>query len=496
MNRGSWRWVWLVCFVPLDIAVAQVINVTRGPYLQSGTPTSIVVRWRTDIPTDSRVYYTTNQNSGSSFASDLAVTTEHQVRLNGLQPDTKYYYGVGYTGGTIAEGNDYFFVTPPLGAKPTRIWVLGDSGTANANAAAVRDAYEAFTGPRHTDLWMMLGDNAYSDGHDYEYTEAVFNMYPAMLRKSVLWPALGNHETYNGQNPLPYIAMFTLPAGGEAGGVPSGTEFYYSFNYGNIHLVCLDSMTQDRSSTGPMATWLEQDLAANTNDWLIAFWHHPPYTKGSHDSDYEGELIDMRENMLPILESYGADLILAGHSHSYERSFLLHGHYGPSTELASNPGLIRDRSANAYAKPIGPTNALGTVYVVAGSSGQTSGGSLDHPAMFISLNRLGSLVLDVNSNRLDAQFLESTGQVSDQFTILKGDEFRITSFRVLPGSVTISWRSAPGRTYYIDYKESLTDANWAPVSGGIVAQGAQASWTGLRPAQAGSGFYRVVRLGD
>src|SRR5207253_782065 len=62
----------------------------------------------------------------------------------------------------------------------------------------------------------------------------------------------------------------------------------------------------------------------------------------------------------------------------------------------------------------------GAVYTVAGSSGQTSGGSLDHPAMYLSLNVLGSLVLDVNGPQLDAKFLNSSGSVQDHFTIKKG----------------------------------------------------------------------------
>jgi hypothetical protein len=57
--------------------------------------------------------------------------------------------------------------------------------------------------------------------------------------------------------------------------------------------------------------------------------------------------------------------------------------------------------------------------VVAGSSGKISGGSLDHPAMFISMNSLGSMVLDISGNRLDARFLDSTGSVKDEFTIIK-----------------------------------------------------------------------------
>ena len=94
----------------------------------------------------------------------------------------------------------------------------------------------------------MLGDNAYENGTDSEYQAAVFDMYPTMLRQSVLWPALGNHDTAQSANPpasLPYFAMFTLPTGAQAGGMASGTEKYYSFDYANIHFICLDSMTSD-----------------------------------------------------------------------------------------------------------------------------------------------------------------------------------------------------------------------------------------------------------
>jgi hypothetical protein len=61
---------------------------------------------------------------------------------------------------------------------------------------------------------------------------------------------------------------------------------------------------------------------------VIAFWHHPPYTKGSHDSDTDNELVEMRQNAVDLLEQYGVDLVLGGHSHSYERSYFINGHYG------------------------------------------------------------------------------------------------------------------------------------------------------------------------
>jgi len=406
-------------------------SVTRGPYLQIGTPNSTIVRWRTNVATDSRVSFGVTQGSLTSVADDATQTTEHEVIVTGLSPATKYFYSVGSITQTLA-GNDanHFFVTAPVAgtAVPTRIWVLGDSGTANANAQAVSNAFLNFTGSTHTNLWLMLGDNAYETGTDSEFQAAVFNMYPTILRKSVLWPTLGNHDTAQSANPpasLPYFAMFTLPTNAQAGGMASGTEKYYSFDYGNIHFICLDSMTSDRSSTGPMATWLRADLASSTRQWTIAFWHHPAYSKGSHDSDTESNLVEMRQTFLPILEEAGVDLVLAGHSHSYERSYLIDGHYGVSSSFTNamkkDGGSGRPDGTGAYTKPtLGPGMHEGAVYAVAGSSGQISGGLLNHPAMFISLNNLGSMVLDVNGDTLDAKFLRENGVIADYFRIVKG----------------------------------------------------------------------------
>jgi hypothetical protein len=406
-------------------------SVTRGPYLQIGTPNSTVVRWRTNVATNSRVSVGTTQGSLISSFDNATLTTEHEVTVSGLSPFTKYFYSVGTTSQTLA-GNDanHFFISSPNGGTsvPTRIWVLGDSGTADTNAQAVRNAYLNFTPTIATNLWLMLGDNAYENGTDSEYQVAVFDMYPTILRQSVLWPTIGNHDTAQSSNPpasLPYFAMFTLPTNAEAGGMASGTEKYYSFDYGNIHFICLDSMTSDRSVTGPMATWLRADLASSTRQWTIAFWHHPPYSKGSHNSDTESNLVQMRQNFLPILEEAGVDLVLAGHSHSYERSFLIDGHYGLSSTFTNamklDGGSGRADETGAYSKTtLGPGSHEGAVYAVAGSSGQISGGTLNHPAMFISLNNLGSMILDVNGNTLDAKFLRENGAIADFFRIVKG----------------------------------------------------------------------------
>ncbi len=418
----------LLAMVRMESRVcAAAASVIRGPYLQQGTPGSLVLRWRTDIATDSLVGYGNVPGNFSGVASNGAVVTEHIVTVTNLQPDTKYFYEIGASSGWFpAATNDFFVTSPPIGAmKPTRIWVLGDSGTASAEAAAVRDAYTAYTGARHTDLWLMLGDNAYNSGLDTEYQAAVFNMYPTFLQNSVLWPTLGNHDSgsTSPSGVFPYFDIFTLPQNGEAGGVASGTEHYYSFDYANIHLICLDSQSSDRSSNGVMCNWLRSDLAASLQDWVIAYWHHPPYSKGSHDSDTDSHMIEMRENVLPILESFGVDLVLSGHSHSYERSFLIDGHYGLSTTFSPsmeiNGGDGRENGSGAYMKPAGTPGHQGAVYTVCGTSGHTSGGSLNHPAMYLSVAVLGSLVIDVSSNRLDVVFLQTNSVPGDYFTINK-----------------------------------------------------------------------------
>ena len=209
--------------------VAQGSSLTRGPYLQMGTPTSIVVRWRTATAAQSVVRFGTAPGQLTSTAAGGAATTEHIVRLTGLEAHTRYFYAVS-DGSTDLAGGDlaHSFVTSPAPASrtATRLWVLGDSGTADASALAVRDAYLATDRARGTDLWLMLGDNAYTTGTDGQYQQAVFDTYPEVLRQAVLWPTFGNHDAASADSATqtgPYYDIFTLPTRGEAGGVPSGT---------------------------------------------------------------------------------------------------------------------------------------------------------------------------------------------------------------------------------------------------------------------------------
>ena len=211
----------------------------------------------------------------------------------------------------------------------------------------------------------------------------------------------------------PYYDIFTLPKFGEAGGVASGTEAYYSFDFGNIHFIVLDSFETSRATSGAMLTWLTNDLAATTQPWIIAYWHHPPYSKGSLDSDTDPIQKEMRENVLPILEAGGVDLVLTAHAQWYQRSYLIDGHYGLSSSFTAgmkvDGGSGRVGDTGPYEKPALDAPHKGAVYAIVGSSSRLSPNGEIHPAGYIFLEEFGSLVLDINGNRLDARFIDEHG---------------------------------------------------------------------------------------
>lgn len=498
----------------LVMASPAFAALTRGPYLQDSTTSSIVIRWRTSATENSRVIYGTNPVSLNLTNNDATSTTNHIVTLTGLQPDTKYFYSVGSSSvGLAGPSSNHFCLTHPLPGttKPLRIWVIGDAGTAPygaaqaANQMAVRNAFETYNGTNILHAWLQLGDNAYPNGLDGEYQIGVFDIYTNELRNAVTWPTLGNHDTqqtnFTFVDTYPYFEIFTLPTAGEAGGVRSDTEHWYSFDLGMVHFICLDSMTADRATNGAMLTWLRSDLAVTTNRWLVAFWHHPPYTAGSHNSDTEAQLGSVRTNFLPILEAGGVDLVLCGHSHSYERSYLMNGHYGSSntftTNLVVQTGSGRETNGvGAYRKPDGlgenPVGNRGTIYAVAGSSGQTSGGALKYPAMYYSANALGSMVLDFTSNRLDAVFLRETGATNDWFSLIKEGTHppRLTSAGALTnGNFQFTVLCRAYRTNIIEATTNLA-ATWTPVFTNLPTT-SSFTYTNPNALAAPRKFYRV-----
>lgn len=451
-------------FLMIGVNVLFAQKIVRGPYLQMGTTTSVVVRWRTDVATMGKVIYGSELDKKNHSVVETVATTNHELKLTGLDPNRVYYYGIGsLPDGIMVEGNEYYFKTAaPVDSKQKiRIWAMGDMGDGSPNQRAVRDAYmqSIRNDNRQTDVMLLLGDNAYAIGTDEEYQNNFFNIYQNhFLKNNVLWAVPGNHEYYSGSRTsrdIAYFQIFSLPQNAEGGGGPSGSEMYYSFDYGNVHFVGLDSDgIEDNQyrlydTLGPQVKWLKKDLAANRQPWTIVFFHHPPYTRNSHDSDSEEELKLIRQNLTPILERYKVDVVLSGHSHLYERSRPMRGHTGLSTTFQDDQHLASllsgrydgEPNSCAYVKNGGDE---GVIYVVAGSGGQNNGyNGVAHPAMpFKNAINGGSVVIEVEDNRLNFEWLCNDRIVRDQFTIFKNVN-KTTNLKARHGEVvklTPSWK--------------------------------------------------------
>ncbi|MBM3832007.1 MAG: hypothetical protein FJ403_01785 [Verrucomicrobia bacterium] len=266
---------------------------------------------------------------------------------------------------------------------------------------------------------------AYGTGRDMEFQSRFFESYDRTLRRFVCWPTMGNHEGHTSRGTTgigPYYDAYIVPTRGEAGGLASGTEAYCSFDHANIHFICLDSHDLDRKPGGAMAKWLKADLESANADWVIAFWHHPPYTKGSHDSDKEKDLTEMRQYIMPIIESGGVDLVLTGHSHIYERSMLIDGAYATPTvaeNLALDDGDGDPQGDGPYRKSEGIHPHEGTVQVVAGHGGANLGRNGTLPLMKKTIVEHGSVLVDVYGDTLAATMANRNGQTRDLFSIVK-----------------------------------------------------------------------------
>jgi acid phosphatase type 7 len=159
---------------------------------------------------------------------------------------------------------------------------------------------------------LPLGDLQYGDA-----TLAQFNgsYHPSWGRlKTITRPAPGNHE-YKTSGAVGYFDYFNGPGNleGIAGHRAKG---YYSYNLGAWHLVALNSECSEVGGCGPGSAqlqWLRQDLQSNARTCTLAYWHHPRFSSGNHGNQ------ESTHGLWQALWQAGAEIVLSGHSHSYER---------------------------------------------------------------------------------------------------------------------------------------------------------------------------------
>ena len=391
------------------------------------TTTSMKIVWRTDLASDSRVLRGPGPARLTTETLDPRLVTDHVVTVTGLVPGQRYFYAIGSSATVLAGGDEtYFFETlpPPTEAAEVTIWAMGDAGRGNANQLVVRDAMLATLGGEAPDIMMHLGDLAYNFCTDGELSDHLLGVYEQTLRHTPLWPTVGHHESFNNDIAAqtgPYYRAFELPVNAESGGWPSQTESYYSFDYGTLHVVCLASIGVPVEPDSVMLQWVEADLANANADWVIVTFNHGPYSKGTHDSDTDQWMTAMREVVLPVLELYGVDLVLSGHTHDYERSHLVDGAYDTPTTAEGHildAGDGRPDGDGAYCKSPGMNPHEGAVYIIAGhaASGGLAG---DHPLMAVQDPFHGSCLVRIAGGELTVQDIVLGGVVLDHFTITK-----------------------------------------------------------------------------
>jgi hypothetical protein len=327
------------------------------PYLQPGNASSLskemkVLIWQTDsIPGKFKVEVSLNSDNQKANVAKISVTKLclnnktsllYRANLNGLKFDVSYQYKVYLNNKPITES---IFNTRSKNQN-TRFAVMGDCGAGTLQQAQI--AYQIYQ--NKPDFVMIIGDNVYERGLENEYREKFFPYYnaaeanPAVgapLMKSVpFYLLIGNHDVFGANldktpGGLAYFYYSDLPLNAPIPkGViePTGNNELvkafksntkprypkisnYSFDQGNVHIVCLDANEYTNPLDPNLMPWLVEDLKNSKADWKIVSFHAPGFN--SSIAHYDNQYMRL---LSPIFEQLEVDLVLNGHVHNYQRS--------------------------------------------------------------------------------------------------------------------------------------------------------------------------------
>jgi hypothetical protein len=245
---------------------------------------------------------------------------QHEAAIGGLSPATTYGYDVFVEGVDVNATADRFTTAPAAGTGRAQFIIFGDSGTGSTDQRTLAAVMNTDT----FDLALHSGDIAYGnsggtgDATYATYQSWFFDVYRNWLRRRPFFPSPGNHDVRATTSwGRAYLSLFVLPRDAGASAYPDHAERYYSFDYGAVHFVSLDTELafQDTARRAEQLRWLETDLAATSQSWKVAYFHRSPYSSGEHGSDTA-----VRQAFGPLFEKYGVQLVLSAHDHLYERS--------------------------------------------------------------------------------------------------------------------------------------------------------------------------------
>ena len=307
----------------------------------------------------------------------------YRAELGNLNPSTDYNYRV-FLNDTPQTFGDGLFRFRTEGRGAFNFLAFGDCGlgTPEQAALATRMAGE------NAALALLTGDLVYMDGSYAKYQQRFFPYYGDIMRRVPFFPTLGNHD-YETQSAGPYLATHALPTDG----VPIlHRGRYYSFDWGNVHFVSLDTndTLMDPASRATMLEWLDQDLEKSNRFWKVVFFHHPPFTAGIHDRD---PLVHMaKEHIVPVLDRHKVQLVLNGHEHSYQRS---------------HP--IRDGKFSEAGE--------GTVYVITGGGGAHLYPIFSRTGLAVGESAHHYAKIEVQGTSLTVRAIRIDGKEIDRFTL-------------------------------------------------------------------------------
>jgi hypothetical protein len=354
---------------PVEISTPQFqAGLELAPYLQQLTPTSVAVVWQTYGPATTSLYFGQAGGTQANVAREPGLRRDHVVKVTGLSPATLYSYRWESDGriGPSAE-----FRTPPASTSRFSFGVIGDFGipTAASHANLRRLARDRI------DFAITTGDNAQLHAAEDEYRNYVIEPLRELIAKRPFWPSVGNHDYENLGN---YLRYFALPE----------PERYYSFTYGGVLFVALDSNRYDSAQK----SWLRHTVAGSSARCKVAYFHHPFWSSGR--GLHNGVRKRRREKIAGILERGGVDLVLNGHVQNYERSKPL------------RRGRVNRRR--------------GIVYVVTGGGGAHLNPFVTRRRPHWSARRgafYHRLRITVANHRMRGRAIDSAGNVRDRFTV-------------------------------------------------------------------------------
>ena len=331
--------------------VAQDNSTSRTIMWQSdNSEADAVIEYRLEGAEKSKTIGATDK----AFTDDGSTTYIHEATLTGLTPNTKYEYRVGY--GTDRRSDWYRLETAGASVYDVLIYPDSQSGDYSQWEEIVKSS--ALRNPR-TALYISMGDLVDNGEHAYQWRTWLNSIKP-LSANVPLATTLGNHEMYTldwkMREPYAYLNYFAVP--------PNGNETfnrrYYSYDFGDVHYVVLDTMLYESNHEDNHDThhpdlydvqvqWLRQDLTANTKKWSVVLMHRDPFQYAFDRSDANRAVGFDDEGVLfmPIFDEFNVDLVLSAHLHSYRNR----GHVRNFERDASGPLYILTGIAGDARRP-------------------------------------------------------------------------------------------------------------------------------------------------